>query len=38
MPDYKALLAGAKEKKIILEEVIPTNKARYDLLQLLWIY
>ena len=38
MPDYKTLLAWAKEKGVTLGNVIPTNKAKYDLLQLLWVY
>ncbi len=33
--DYKILIALAQEKSITLGETIPTNKAKYDLLQLL---
>lgn len=38
MPIYKVLFAQAKKKEIILENAIPTDKARYNLLQLLYIY
>lgn len=37
-PDYETLLAWAKEKGVTLGEAISTNKAKYDLLQLLWVY
>lgn len=37
-PDYKTLLTWAKKKSVILGDVIPTNKTKYNLLQLLWIY
>lgn len=36
--DYETLPAWAKEMNVTLGEAIPTDKAKYDLLQLLWIY
>ena len=37
-PDYKTLLALAKDKSITLGDPIPTDQVRYDLLQLIWVY
>lgn len=37
-PNYKILLAWARKKGITLEKAILTDKAKYDLLQLLWVY
>lgn len=34
-PDYTTLLAWTKEKGVTLEEAIPTDKAKFDMLQLL---
>ena len=34
-PDYENLLAWAKEKGVTFGEVIPIDKAKFDLLQLL---
>ena len=34
-PDYETLLALAKDKGITLGDAIPTDQARYDLLQLI---
>lgn len=38
MPNYEPLLTWVEEKKTILKDAIFTNKTRYDLLQLLWVY
>ena len=35
MPDYETLLAWARKKCITLEKAIFTDKAKYNLLQLL---
>ena len=37
-PDYKTLLAWAKEKGVTLGDAIPIDKAKHDLLRLLWVY
>ena len=37
-PDYETLLAWAKEKGITFGETITIEKAKFDLLQLLWVY
>ena len=37
-PDYKILLAQAKNNDIILEDAIPINQTRYNLLQLICFY
>ena len=37
-PDYETLLVWAKEKRVTFGEAIPTDKAKFDLLQLLWVY
>ena len=37
-PNYKTFLAWAKDKGITLGDTIPTDQARYDLLQLIWVY
>lgn len=37
-PDYETLLAWAKKKGITLQEAISTDKAKYDLFQILWVY
>lgn len=36
--DYETLQVWAKEKNVTLEEAIPTNEAKHNLLQLLWVY
>ena len=36
--DYKVLLAWAKKKGVTLGEAISNDKAKFDLLKLLWIY
>lgn len=35
IPDYKTLLVWAKQKRVTLGEVISTDKAKFDILQLL---
>ncbi len=37
-PDYKALLARAKKKGVTLGEAISNDKAKFNLLKLLWVY
>ena len=37
-PDYKTILAWTKEKGVTFGEAIPIEKAKFDLLQLLWVY
>lgn len=37
-PDYETLLAWVKDKGITLGDFIPTDQARYDLLQWIWVY
>ena len=38
IPDYQILLTWPKEKVITFGEAIPTEKAKFDLLQLLLVY
>ncbi len=37
-PDYEALLVWAKKKGVTLGEAISNDKAKFDLLKLLWVY
>ncbi len=38
IPDYEALLAWAKKKGVTLGEAISNDKAKFDVLKLLWVY
>ncbi len=38
IPDYEALLAWVKKKRVTLGKTILNDKAKFDLLKLLWVY